>query len=98
MPPAMSAHVPLNQQLCIATTEGAILVYWQHHLKHFDWLIQKDQSLYHTELVNICKDLHDGLVTSVATGEAMFVSSGTILSERNTPVALHSVCYTIKVE
>lgn len=67
----------------LLTSESAILIYRQHSLDHCVWLKQEDQSSYNVELVNLCRDLRGGLVTSVVAGKAIFVNSKTVLSEEN---------------
>ena len=78
--------------------QGATLVYWHHNQSNFDWLIQEDQSFYHVELTNICRNLREGFVTSVAAGKAIFVSEGTVASKKNEFISIDgSQLYTMKV-
>ena len=66
----------LQMQMWFALNEGASVVYWNHQLGHFDYLVlEEDRSQLTTEIMNFRSAIGRGDILSVFAAEPLVVGS-----------------------
>lgn len=66
----------LEMQMRFALNEGASVVYWNHQLGHFDYLVlEEDRSQLTTELMNFRSAVRRGDIMNVVAAEPLVVGN-----------------------
>ena len=59
--------------------QGAVLVFWQHEAERFDYLLERDQTAFKTELKSLRRQLRGGETINEAIAGEPIVIKGTTL-------------------
>ena len=68
----------LERQISFAEQDKAAVVYWHHHLSHFDWFRASDKSDYKEELRKLQGWIRDSTITDVRLGDLLIVNRNTL--------------------
>jgi len=64
----------LKSQLSFCLRESAALIYWNHSLTRFDFLLPSDKSTWREEMHNVRKYYRSGEITSLSVGEPLVIN------------------------
>ena len=59
----------LENQISRCVREGGAMIYWNHQLSMFDYLIPQDKAQYKQEIKNMRKHFREGKIVDVKAGE-----------------------------
>ena len=68
----------LDNQLSLYVRQGGMMIYWNHGLSHFSYLIAEDNAQYKQEIKNMRKLFREGEIVDLKAGEE-YETNGTVL-------------------
>ena len=68
----------LENQISRCVREGGAMIYWNHQLSMFDYLIPQDNAQYKQEIKNMRKHFREGKIVDVKAGEEFQINGSTL--------------------
>ena len=70
--------VKLESQISRYVREGGAMIYWNHQLSMFDYLIPQDNAQYKQEIKNMRKHFREGKIVDVKAGEEFQINGSAL--------------------
>ena len=68
----------LENQISLYVREGGAMIYWNHQLSMFDYLIPQDNAQYKQEIKNMRKHFREGKIVDVKAGEEFQINGSAL--------------------
>ena len=68
----------LENQISRCVREGGAMIYWNHQLSMFDYLIPQDNAQYKQEIKNMRKHFREGKIVDVKAGEEFQINGSAL--------------------
>ena len=68
----------LENQVSFAVGEGGAMIYWNHQLSKFNYLIPQDNAQYKQEIKNMRKHFREGMIIDVKAGKEFQINGSAL--------------------